>query len=115
MIGAALGYPSSCHARELSIERKKIIAAFARRSRSRAGSRQRRRDPPLPHDYDRLATATSNRINTTTSELARPLPHDRTGDLGADQAASRISSRLGTSGTIMGTGRFLKSKRRACR
>jgi cysteine synthase B len=116
MIGAALGYPVELVMPEnVSLERKKIIAAFGAKITFSSGlegsdgairlcrkiyeaSRERYFKPD---QYNNEANSAAH-FATTGPEIWQQ----------TDGRVTHFVAGLGTSGTIMGTGRFLKSKRR---
>jgi cysteine synthase B len=116
MIGAALGYPVELVMPEnVSIERKKIIAAFGAKitfSSGLEGSDGAIRLCRKIYEPARERYFKPDQYNNEANSLA----HFRTtGPEIWEQTAGRIThfvAGLGTSGTIMGTGRYLKSKRR---
>ena len=115
MIGAALGYPVELVMPEnVSIERKKIIAAFGAKitfSSGLEGSDGAIRLCRTIYEPSRDRYFKPDQYNNEANSLA----HFRTtGPEIWEQTQGRIThflAGLGTSGTIMGTGRFLKSKR----
>ena len=116
MIGAALGYPVELVMPDnVSRERKKIIAAFGAKitySSGLEGSDGAIRLCRTVYEAGRERFFKPDQYNNE----ANPLAHFRTtGPEIWDQTAGRVThfvAGLGTGGTIMGTGRFLKSKRR---
>ncbi len=116
MIGAAIGYPVELVMPEnVSQERKKIIAAFGAKiifSSGLEGSDGAIRLCRTIYDAGREHYFKPDQYNNEANSLA----HFRTtGPEIWEQTNGRIThfvAGLGTGGTIMGTGRFLKSKRR---
>jgi S-sulfo-L-cysteine synthase (O-acetyl-L-serine-dependent) len=116
MIGAAIGYPVELVMPEnVSQERKKIIAAFGAKitfSSGLEGSDGAIRLCRTIYDAGRERYFKPDQYNNEANSLA----HFRTtGPEIFEQTNGRIThfvAGLGTGGTIMGTGRFLKSKRR---
>ena len=116
MIGAALGYPVELVMPEnVSQERKKIIAAFGAKitfSSGLEGSDGAIRLCREIYEAGRDRYFKPDQYNNEANSLA----HFRTtGPEVWQQTDGRIThfvAGLGTGGTIMGTGRFLKSKRR---
>ncbi len=116
MIGAALGYPVELVMPEnVSQERKKIIAAFGAKiiySSGLEGSDGAIRLCRTIYEAGRDRYFKPDQYNNEANSLA----HFRTtGPEIWQQTDGRIThfvAGLGTGGTIMGTGRFLKSKRR---
>ena len=116
MIGAVLGYPVELVMPDnVSIERKKIIAAFGAKitfSSGLEGSDGAIRLCRKIYEPGRDRYFKPDQYNNEANSLA----HFRTtGPEIWQQTAGRVThfiAGLGTSGTIMGTGRFLKSKRR---
>jgi cysteine synthase B len=117
MIGAALGYPVELVMPEnVSQERKKIIAAFGAKitfSSGLEGSDGAIRLCRAIYETGRDRYFKPDQYNNEANSLA----HFRTtGPEIWQQTGGRIThfvAGLGTGGTIMGTGRFLKSKRLA--
>jgi cysteine synthase B len=115
MIGAALGYPVELVMPEnVSLERKRIIAAFGAKmtfSSGLEGSDGAIRLCRTIYEAGRDRYFKPDQYNNEANSLA----HFRTtGPEIWRQTAGRIThfvAGLGTGGTIMGTGRFLKSKR----
>jgi cysteine synthase B len=115
MIGAALGYPVELVMPEnVSVERKKIIAAFGAKttfSSGLEGSDGAIRLCRKIYEADRERYFKPDQYNNEANALA----HFRTtGPEIWQQTSGRVThfvAGLGTGGTIMGTGRFLKSKR----
>jgi S-sulfo-L-cysteine synthase (O-acetyl-L-serine-dependent) len=115
MIGAALGHPVELVMPDnVSIERKKIISAFGAKitfSSGLEGSDGAIRLCRKIYEADRDRYFKPDQYNNEANSLA----HFRTtGPEIWQQTAGRIThfvAGLGTGGTIMGTGRFLKSKR----
>jgi cysteine synthase B len=116
MIGAALGYPVELVMPDnVSVERKKIIAAFGAKitySSGLEGSDGAIRLCRTIYDEARDEYFKPDQYNNEANSRA----HFRTtGPEVWEQTGGRIThfvACLGTGGTIMGTGRFLKSKRR---
>jgi S-sulfo-L-cysteine synthase (O-acetyl-L-serine-dependent) len=116
MIGAAIGYPVELVMPEnVSQERKKIIAAFGAKitfSSGLEGSDGAIRLCRTIYDAGREHYFKPDQYNNEANSLA----HFRTtGPEIWEQTNGRIThfvAGLGTGGTIMGSGRFLKSKRR---
>jgi cysteine synthase B len=116
MIGAAIGYPVELVMPEnVSQERKKIIAAFGARitfSSGLEGSDGAIRLCRKIYEAGRERYFKPDQYNNEANSLA----HLRTtGPEIWEQTNGRIThfvAGLGTGGTIMGTGRFLRSKRR---
>jgi cysteine synthase B len=116
MIGAAIGYPVELVMPEnVSQERKKIIAAFGAKitfSSGLEGSDGAIRLCRSIYEAGREHYFKPDQYNNEANSLA----HLRTtGPEIWEQTNGRIThfvAGLGTGGTIMGTGRFLKSKRR---
>jgi len=116
MIGAALGYPVELVMPDnVSVERKKIIAAFGAKitfSSGLEGSDGAIRLCRQFYEAGRDRYFKPDQYNNEANSLA----HFRTtGPEIWHQTAGRVThfvAGLGTGGTIMGTGRFLKSKRR---
>jgi cysteine synthase B len=115
MIGAALGYPVELVMPEnVSVERKKIVAAFGAKitfSSGLEGSDGAIRLCRKIYEADRDRYFKPDQYNNEANALA----HFRTtGPEIWQQTAGRVThfiAGLGTGGTIMGTGRFLKAKR----
>jgi len=116
MIGAALGYPVELVMPEnVSQERKKIIAAFGAKITFSSGLEgsdgairlcrtmyEATRDRYFkPDQYNNEANSNAH-FRTTGPEIWRQ----------TEGRVTHFVAGLGTSGTIMGTGRYLKSKRR---
>jgi cysteine synthase B len=116
MIGAALGYPVELVMPDnVSVERKKIIAAFGAKitfSSGLEGSDGAIRLCRTIYELGRDRYFKPDQYNNEANSLA----HFRTtGPEIWQQTAGRVThfiAGLGTGGTTMGTGRFLKSKRR---
>jgi S-sulfo-L-cysteine synthase (O-acetyl-L-serine-dependent) len=116
MIGAALGYPVELVMPEnVSQERKKIIAAFGAKigySSGLEGSDGAIRLCRTIYEGGRERYFKPDQYNNEANSLA----HFRTTGpeiwQQTDGCVTHFVAGLGTGGTIMGTGRFLKSKRR---
>ncbi|MBI2962199.1 MAG: cysteine synthase [Deltaproteobacteria bacterium] len=116
MIGAVLGYPVELVMPEnVSRERKKIIAAYGAKITFSSGLEGSDGAIRLCRQIYGEARERYFKPDQYFNE-ANPLAHFRTtGPEIWQQTAGRIThfvAGLGTGGTIMGTGRFLKSKRR---
>jgi S-sulfo-L-cysteine synthase (O-acetyl-L-serine-dependent) len=116
MIGAALGYPIELVMPDnVSMERKKIIAAFGAKitfSSGLEGSDGAIRLCRKIYDEGRERYFKPDQYNNEANSAAH---FATTGPEIWEQTAGRVThfvAGLGTSGTIMGTGRFLKSKHR---
>jgi cysteine synthase B len=116
MIGAALGYPVELVMPEnVSQERKKIIAAFGAKitfSSGLEGSDGAIRLCRMIYEAGRERYFKPDQYNNEANSLAH---FHTTGPEIWQQTNGQIThfvAGLGTGGTIMGTGRFLKSKRR---
>jgi len=116
MIGAALGYPVELVMPDnVSIERKKIIAAFGAQITFSSGLEGSDGAIRLCRKIYADAPDKYFKPDQYFNE-ANPLAHYRsTGPEIWQQTSGRIThfvAGLGTGGTVMGTGRFLKSKRK---
>jgi S-sulfo-L-cysteine synthase (O-acetyl-L-serine-dependent) len=116
MIGAALGYPVELvMPQNVSVERKKIIAAFGSKITFSSGLEGSDGAIRLCREIYEPARDRYFKPDQYNNE-ANSLAHFRTtGPEIWEQTEGRVThfiAGLGTGGTIMGTGRFLKSKRR---
>ena len=115
MIGAALGYPVELVMPDnVSRERKQVVAAFgAEIDLQRSARGLRRRDPALPRRSSRpTPSATSSPTSTTTRPTRSPTTRPPGPEIWR-QTEGRVThfvAGIGTGGTIMGTGRYLKER-----